>query len=191
VYTPNETAALKNVFLDGGASNIGERVYIKVTDDCSVAGFAWMAVDRFRLVGNIQKCFNQNPDIVATGITVNNTKDWGLFFADINGDGKADLINHSRLTGDVHVHYNLGSGFSAAPDKTYSALTSTSTTQSSSCRYRCRARRSTLERKTRSAKAHRPSTPLDPALSFSFYDQTVELKPICTIIQPGRNTRPN
>jgi len=117
VYAPNATPGMKNVSLDGGAVNVGQQVYVKVTDAGPVTGgFAWLAVDHFRLVGDLRQCFNPRPDIAATGVTVNNTTDWGLFFADINGDGKADLINHNRITGGAPVHFNLGSGFSATPD---------------------------------------------------------------------------
>ena len=48
-------------------------------------------------------------------MTVNNREGWGLFFADINGDGLADLINHYKSTGDIFVHTNLGTDFSPGP----------------------------------------------------------------------------
>ncbi|RKX38875.1 MAG: hypothetical protein DRP64_15040, partial [Verrucomicrobia bacterium] len=122
IYTPNQTAGMLTKMLNGG-TNVGQQVYIKVTDDGGAAGFAWMAVDSFRIGGQSARyIFNADADMSSTGVAVNNTTDWGLFFADTTGDGKADLINHNRTTGDVFVHYNLGSGFSPTANKIYSAL---------------------------------------------------------------------
>ena len=40
--------AMKRMCLDGGASNIGQNVYLKVVDDGDAANYTWMAVDDFQ-----------------------------------------------------------------------------------------------------------------------------------------------
>ena len=52
---------------------------------------------------------------------------WGLFFADITGDGKADLLNQNKSNGDIYVHYNTGSGFTTYAQASYPGLTPTAT----------------------------------------------------------------
>lgn len=113
-YTPDVTWLMSEMTLDGGQTNVGQQVYIRVVDNGTLAGFSWIAVDRFRLGGQFSRwTFNTAPDIFAPAASVPDTINWGLFFADINGDGKADLINHNRANGDLFIYYNTGSGFAS------------------------------------------------------------------------------
>lgn len=115
VYTPNVTWMMSEMTLDGGQANVGQQVYIKVTDNGTLAGFSWIAVDRFRLGGQFSRyTFNTVPDINAPAASVPDVVNWGLFFADINGDGKADLINHNRVNGDLFMYYNTGAAFATS-----------------------------------------------------------------------------
>jgi len=122
VYTLN-TNHLRVKYLDGSGYE-DEQVYVKVTDNGSLTGFSWIEVDHFRIVDQFDHyTFNSDADITSSGVVVNNTTDWGLFFADINGDGNADLVNHNRNSGDIFAHYNTGSSFVAYANKIYSGLT--------------------------------------------------------------------
>ncbi|MFO1500590.1 MAG: FG-GAP-like repeat-containing protein [Verrucomicrobiota bacterium] len=54
--------------------------------------------------------FSSSPDQMVQ-IAVPDCANWDLHAADINGDGYADLINRSRVGGELYVHYNTGNGF--------------------------------------------------------------------------------
>ena len=61
---------------------------------------------------NAGATFSATPNVTALAISVADATNWELHFADMTDDGKADLINMSP-SGQVFVHNNLGSSFSA------------------------------------------------------------------------------
>ena len=56
------------------------------------------------------------------------TSSWRTYFADVNGDGKADFILFNTATGDIGVHLNNGAGFSAWDDLTQKGVGVSQTT---------------------------------------------------------------
>lgn len=68
--------------------------------------------------------FGVSPAIVATAQA--KPASWGdALFADMNGDGRADLINRQKTTGTLLVHFNHGTAFSENEDVTISGMSPT------------------------------------------------------------------
>lgn len=69
--------------------------------------------------GNLSVYLNQGdhftaaPSWVGPGRSAPDGVNWDTLYADINGDGKADSIDRSRVDGSLCVHLNVGNDFAA------------------------------------------------------------------------------
>lgn len=58
----------------------------------------------------------------STPRSVPDATNWDTFFADVDCNGRADLINRLRTTGELWLHYNNGSDFSPVANSYFSGL---------------------------------------------------------------------
>ncbi|HVJ61898.1 MAG TPA: VCBS repeat-containing protein, partial [Tahibacter sp.] len=67
-----------------------------------------------RISYNIGNRFSAAPDWIGYARSATDAVNWDTLFADINGDGYADLVDRWRGDGGMCVHFNTGTDFTAA-----------------------------------------------------------------------------